>query len=466
VLAYLGIVAILLAACTPQAAPGQSSTPSGERTVGATQSAGPKSLTIGIQREPAAFEPELIGATGGAAGGQLQVRPIAEDYLVAPLAQGGTEARLALQKPSVTDGTWVVNADGTMDVTWKLRPNILWHDGAPFTSADLAFAFEVRQDPQLARISSGGGRPELMQSATATDPQTLVVHWKQIYVLANEGDGLEPLPRHLLEDIYRQDKEAMTQSRYLTTDYVGEGAYKLVHWEQGSHMEFARNESYYLGRPSFDRLFLRFVPDVNTLVANILSETVDVVLPPTVDLDTALEVQRRWEGTGNQVRIDVGAEMKQLELQFRPEYAKPAVGWTSRTARQALYQAIDKQTFVEVMTHGAAPIADSWYAPNDPVRKDVEAYIPPFPYDVNRAQQLLAQDGWVRGADGILVHQPRAERFEVEITFQQGTGPEKEASIIADGWKAIGVSCSRRVLGPISRCRRGSTSMTGGCTPP
>src|SRR5207248_5649784 len=173
----------------------------------------------------------------------------------------------------------------------------------------------------------------------------------------------------------------------------------------GSHIEFARNDDYYLGRPNFDRLFVRFVPDANAMVANILSGAVDVLLPPAVDIEAALEVKRQWEGTGNQVRIDVLNGMEQLELQHRPEYGRPRNA-LNRPSRQALYHAIDRQTLTDVVSQGIAPIADSWYAPNDPVRNDVEPYIPQFPYDLNRAQQLLAQVGWVRGPDGSLVHQP------------------------------------------------------------
>src|SRR3954452_21281468 len=128
-------IIMLLSACS-SGAPSRESTGAGAQLApGSAPSSGPKTITLGIQREPAAFEPELVGATGGAAGGQLQVRPIAQDYLVAPLAEGGTEARLAVEKPSVERGTWKVNPDGTMELTWKLRPNVKWHDGTPFTSA-------------------------------------------------------------------------------------------------------------------------------------------------------------------------------------------------------------------------------------------------------------------------------------------------------------------------------------------
>jgi len=352
--------------------------------------------------------------------------------------------------PTVEKGTWRLNADGTMDLTWKLRPNVRWHDGAPFTSADIAFAYEVRQDPTMPRLRQGGTRPELMDSVTVLDPLTFVVRWKQVYVRADEGAGIEPLARHLLEETYRQDKEAMMASRFLSTEFVGLGAYKLVHWEPGSHMEFARHDDYYLGRPAFDRLFLHFVSDVNTLVANFLAGTLDVILPPTVDMDTALELRKQWQesASGNQVRADIGGELHQAEIQHRPEFARPRNGLTVRAVRQGLYSAIDRNLFSEVTTQGLAPVADSWYAPNDPVRKEIESSIPPFPFDLSRAQRLLADAGWVKGPDGILVNQTTGDRFETEIMHRPGSGPEKEANIVADGWKSVGVQVSFSALTP------------------
>src|SRR5205823_5886939 len=121
-------------------------------------------------------------------------------------------------------------------------------------------------------------------------------------------------------------------------------------------------------------------------------------------------------------------------------------GLTNRAVRQAFYQAIDRPTLVEVMTQSLAPVADSWYPPDHPLRKDLEAFIPQFPYDLNRARQLLAEAGWARGGDGALVYQPSGERFEVQIMHRSGSGPEKEANILADGWKALGATVTFTAL--------------------
>jgi peptide/nickel transport system substrate-binding protein len=105
--------------------------------------------------------------------------------------------------------------------------------------------------------------------------------------------------------------------------------------------------------------------------------------------------------------------------------------------RQAFYQAINRQELAGVMSHGLAPIADSWVRPSDPLRTELAPSIPQYPYDPAEATRLLAQAGWARGADGVLVHQPDGERFESELRTIPQYG-EKPAAVIASDWKAIG----------------------------
>jgi peptide/nickel transport system substrate-binding protein len=146
--------------------------------------------------------------------------------------------------------------------------------------------------------------------------------------------------------------------------------------------------------------------------------------------------------------MDIVGGLHQLEMQHRVEYARPANGLTVRNVRQAFYQAIDRQTLADVMTQGFSPGADSWYAPNDPVRRDVEASIPRYPYDQAASSRLLEAEGWVRGPDGVLVYRPSGERFEVAIQLRPGDEALQAGSIIADGWQAIGARVSFESLTP------------------
>ena len=100
----------------------------------------PKVLTVGRMREPAYIE-GFIGGVSFAG----EVRDFVHNYLTVQNYRDETVAQLALELPAAERGTWVVKTDGTMDVTWKLRPNIRWHDGTPFTSGDMAFSFQLER---------------------------------------------------------------------------------------------------------------------------------------------------------------------------------------------------------------------------------------------------------------------------------------------------------------------------------
>jgi peptide/nickel transport system substrate-binding protein len=314
----------------------------------------------------------------------------------------------------------------------------------PFTSDDLLFSFRLRQD--FPTRTSGGGRPELMESASAPDPSTFIVHWKQVYVNAPETAVLA-LPKHIIEGIYTgQDQEAFLAHRFFRSEFVGLGPYRLVTWEGGSHIEGQAFDAYFLGKPKIDRVIVRIVPDPNTLIAGALGDAIDVVLSDGIDIPTAIEVRTRWEGTGNSVEFFELAGLNQLEIQHRPEFARPRNGFPERTVRQALYHGIDRAAVNEIWTNGVAPLADSWYSPGHPLRKDLEPSIPQFPYDAARAQALLAQAGWQPGADGVLVHSQTGERFETTVMGERGTGGERVLSVIAENWRRIGVRADLEIL--------------------
>ena len=433
--------------------------PDGTRSTQTTgeQSRSSKTVVIGIQREPETLGTTGLTATGGTSGGQNHPGPIFHDGLTARVGVAGFEPRLAVEMPSVERGSWRLNPDGTMDLTWKLRPGIRWHDGTAFTTDDLVWSFGLRQE--FPTRTSGGGRPELMESLSAVDAETFVIRWKQVYVGAPET-GITVLPRHILEPQYSGDQEAFLASRYFRTDFVGLGAYRLTAWEQGSHMEGQAFDGYYLGRPLVDRILVRIVADPNALLANALGDAIDVVLSDGVDNTTALEFRSRWEAGGNRIEFFEIGGLNQLEVQHRPEFAKPSTGLPVRAVRQALYHGLDRATLNEVMNGGVAPVADSWIAPSHPLRRDLEASIPQFPFDPSRAQALMAQSGWTPGSDGILVRD--GEVFETGVMGERGTGVERALSVISDNWRRVGVLAPIEILTTANQNDREYQSRRGG----
>jgi len=397
---------------------------------------------MGLLREPATIDG--FTGQGGSRGGAGEAGSLLHNLLTVQDPYDNDVAQLAVELPSADRGTWQVNGDGSMDITWKLPPNAKWHDGAPFTADDVLFSLALHKDPDLAHAFTGQAR--MMQSASAPDPQTVTIHWSRVDVRALDTRVLSPVPRHLLEGLYTSDKDAFINSSRFTTDFVGLGPYQLARWEPGAQMELTRFDGYFKGRPPLDRVIVQFIRDPNALLATALAGSLDVVPPPSIEIEQAAELKRRWEGTGNTVRVEAIPRIQYMELQLGPDMARPRNGFPQLAVRQGLYQALDRDTLADVMTLGLGPAADSWYRPDEPIRRELEASIPKFPYDRARALQLLAQGGWTPGPDGVLTH-ASGERFETEV-WMNPQASEKALAIVADQWKGIGVDAKPSIIPP------------------
>ena len=402
----------------------------------------PKVLIIGQPQELQTFGDFAPGSSSG--GGCTECRYLANDRLTWTSDGGAVQPRLAVEVPSLERGTWRVNPDGTMDVTYRLHPNVKWHDGTPFTSQDMVFTFTVYKDPELPNRQ--GASLAMMTSMSAPDPVTLVAHWSQTFVGADRQPVLEPLARHIFEEAYlRGEKDALIGGPKITTEFVGLGPYRLIAWEPGSRMEFERFDQYYLGRPPLDRVIMNWVFDANTLLANILAGAVDAANHNSLDMTAGLEVIKRWEGTGNRVELTPTGMLMQIQWQGRADYMRLKNAFTNLDVRQAMYRAIDKVALVEVMMAGLAPVAEGPLRPDHVDLTELETAIPKFPYDPGAAQRLLAGAGWARGTDGGLAHRASGERFQVEV-WGKPRYAEKPLLVIADAWKALGAEATIHVI--------------------
>ncbi|MBM2809666.1 MAG: hypothetical protein HW416_425 [Chloroflexi bacterium] len=424
----IALLTLVSACAAPAPGPGEQAKSSDQ----SARTAAPRVLTFGIIRELDAWNTDLIRVTR--AGGINVLNSLGHQRLVVETETFAWIPELAVEQISIERGTWRLNPDGTMATTWRVPSNVKWHDGHPFSSDDLLFSFQVMKDPEVPNTVGGGLR--IMQSASAPDPTTLVINWGAPYADANQAPWLTPMPRHLLEDAYLRDKAAFPSHPWMTTDFVGLGPYRVSRWEQGSFMEFTRFDDYFRGRPPLDSMVVRFISDANVMIAAILAGQLDLIPSFNFDVDAALEVKRRWEGTGNVVGGALSGRFTTVETQHRLELARPINGLSNVAVRRAFYHALDRDEIAQSMTQGLGPSADSWFFPAHEIRPQVEASIPRFQYDPARAIQLLGEAGWTRGPDGILTSSQTGEKFDVQIagTFDA----QKLASVIANYWRAVG----------------------------
>jgi ABC-type transport system substrate-binding protein len=224
-----------LAACAPAAAPRPQSAGGGESD--GRPAAAPRTLVMAVNTEVGTLSPKMLGPTN-----PERTTRIFSAGLSLVDAKGEVRPYIAEALPQLNTDTWRVSPDGRMETTWKLRPGLTWHDGTPLTAEDFAFAYRVYTSP----LGVFSAKPQdLMTEVTSRDPSTLVIAWSRTYPDAAQLTSTEfgPLPRHLLESgfaTYEQDPNTRDQflaHRYWTTEFVGNGPFRLTSWEAGAHME-------------------------------------------------------------------------------------------------------------------------------------------------------------------------------------------------------------------------------------
>jgi peptide/nickel transport system substrate-binding protein len=380
-------------------------------------------------------EPE----TGPLARGQPRViQPLVNAGLSLEDSAGVLRPVLAERVPSLENGLWKFFPDGRMETTWKLRDGVRWNDGVPFTVEDLLFTLQVGRDAELPAFSDVGYAE--IDTVMAPDAQTLILTWRQPYIDADSllgGRGLRtPLPSHLLERAYRDDKTSVLELPFWTADYVGTGPYRVREWTSGVGVRLVANHDFVLGRPKIDEIELRQVPDANTVAANLLAGSVDVT-PQVGSIDLGLQLREQW--SGGTVIFNLGSGNYQWMI---PQFIdpRPAIVGDVRF-RRALVLAIDREEMVETLRGGTSPVPHSFLDPNQPEYREIEASIPRYAYDPRRAAELLEELGYAKRADGAY-RDAAGQRLEVEVRNGPTDELAKTGAAIVDYWQRLGVAAT------------------------
>ena len=424
----LGVV--LLTSCAP--APTSRDASGGPSSTGA-----PKRLVIAMQVSNEQDSPAAYGGSG-AGSAALEHFFIFHANLTVFDDQKNLVPRLAEKVPSIADGDWRLLPTGGMEVTWKIRPNAVWHDGTPLSAEDFVFGFQVYRDPAFA--VEPRGELASVSDVQAVDQHTLLVRWRTQSSLGNVNgnEGVPVLPRHIFADLYGAggDRAALENSPYWTTQWVGLGPYRLTQWVQGSYIEGVAFDQYALGRPKIDRLLIRYLGDVNAVVTNVLAGEVDLVpAGAQLDINQMVAIRQAWDANAGGSTLLNTKSTRTLYLQFRD----PTLPWAQDVrVRQALIHGLNREEIVESLLFGLVPRADYYVPPEDTTYRLAEQRgLPRYAYDLQRAERLLADAGWTRGADRTFQNSA-GQALTIDVTASGQGDNVAEATAIAGQWSASG----------------------------
>jgi len=326
--------------------------------------------------------------------------------------------------------SWQYSRD-CLDLTFKLRRNVRWHDHQPFTAADVVFTYETMVNPKTP--TAYGGDFKAVESVQVVDPYTVHVRYKHPSAKALQSWSIWILPKHLLESYAREGK--LREAPQNRANPVGTGPYLFKEWKPGEKVVLVANPEYFEGRPYISRVVYRIIPSSATTFLELKAKGVDGAKLTALQFKRQTEypafrkAYTKYQYAAN-VYVYLGMNLRDARF-------------ADRRVRQAFAHAIDKREIIDGVRLGLAREATGPYKPGTP---QYNPNVHQYPYDPAKARALLAQAGWTEtNADGILVKHGVPFKFDL-LSAQGSDEGRKVAEIIQASLKDIGVQVEIRVI--------------------
>ena len=380
-------------------------------TNGATPQKG-GDVIVGLSQEPTVFHPLMPGIEV-----DRGVHMAVFDPLWRVDFRGNFVPDLATQIPTVENGG--VAKDG-LRFMFRLRKDAMWHDGKPFTAADVKFTYDLIMNANFKAATRSGY--DQIASLSTPDQYTVVLTLKKPYapMLALWSDTYI-VPQHILSQV------ADINTNDFSKNPIGTGAFKFVERVPGDHITLEANRRYHGPGPYLDRVIFKYIPDLTVMFVRFKTGAIDVTGIQGITVDHYAEAK-----TVPGVKLYVEPTSFVEYIWFNNALAQ----FKDKAVRQALYLAMNKQDYVERVYYGVPRPAESFLAP---ASWAFNPNLPKHEYNVSKAKELLDQAGWKAGPDGI------RQKDGVKLSFSNSTTAgnkvrEQAQAFLQQGWKQIGVN--------------------------
>lgn len=333
-------------------------------------------LVVAADSEPRNLNPAIVASNGVFFISSKVVEPLAEASFD---GKDGLEPRLAVGWEGAEDGR---------SATFRLREGVKWHDGKPFTSADVAFSAL-----QLWKPLQNLGRTVFkdLEAVETPDEHTAVFRFAKptpFQLIRNALPALTSVvPKHIYENGRIEDNPANNSP-------IGTGPFKFAEYKAGQYYRLERNADYWgKDEPDLDEIVYQVLPDRASAASALEAEEIHLAAfsaVPLADLARIAKVpglkvvSKGYEALTYQLVVEINHRRKEL---------------ADLKVRQAIAHAIDRDFVVKTVFLGYAEAATGPVPKNDP--QFYTADVPTYPFDVAKANALLDEAGYKRGDGGI-----------------------------------------------------------------
>ncbi|UCG17800.1 MAG: hypothetical protein JSV19_07165 [Phycisphaerales bacterium] len=388
-----------------------------------------------LRADPATLNPILMSS-----GHELVVKEMLFDEPVVY----GPNLEWSLNRAMV-DGYSESDDHGTAEL--RLKPGLVWHDGAPLTARDVVFSWRTILDDQVPAVGARAG-VEAIVDCSAADPLTVRYRFAQPLPTNKWSVKFPIIPRHVYEK-GRATDPSLTQSAYhqqVNRHPVGNGPYRFLEWTPSNRIVLQRWDEYPGPKPHFARMIFRIVADNNAALLMFKRGELD-----EMSLIPKQFARQTQDDRFAKVGVKGWAEQATVYcIGWNMDGSNPF--FTDARVRRAMSHALNLPLIVEKVYDRLFTRCRGIFPPGSWVYNPDVAL---FQYDRKRAADLLdaagwridTNDGWryktVRGADG----QEVRARFEFTLSFAQEskTSPQV-AAILQEDLKRLGVDMKLQAL--------------------
>jgi peptide/nickel transport system substrate-binding protein len=389
--------AVLMALVLVTIACGNTSTGSG----GGTPKQG-GTIVIGNTEEPDYLNPVLYTLATS-----YDVVTAANDPLAAIDDKGNLVPKLAT--------SWTVSADG-LTYTFHLRQGVTWQDGQPFNADDVVFTYQSFINPSVnANTTTGWSSVDKVETP---DPYTVTFHMKSIYAgflytIAPES----MVPKHILAQSKDFNKDPYNRLP------IGTGPFQVTEWKSADHITLKAYAGYWGGKPKLDSIVFKIVPDQTTLLNELKTGEVNIAYGMN-----AQQIGDMRKLTNYNLSDLPGLQWYHIDLK--------QIGFLRETVvRQALDYATPKKQIVQSILRGAGDVA---YGDQSPISWAYEPNVVHHDFDINKAKQMLTDDGFTPGSDGTL--QKGGVPFVMTLYAVSGDPVTQQVIQVIDAsWAQLGI---------------------------
>ncbi|MFJ2332772.1 nickel ABC transporter substrate-binding protein [Pseudomonas helleri] len=340
---------------------------------------------------------------------QMYAQAMVYEPLVRYTAEGTLEPWLATH--------WSVSPDGKT-YTFTLRDNVQFSDGSPFNAA----AAKANLDAVLANAK----RHQWMELVStldrveAPDEHTLVLHLKHpYYPTLMELAQVRPL------------RFAAPDAKPGTP--VGTGPWVLAQTRRGEYDRFERNEHYWGAKPAYGAVLVKVISDPDSRAIALQTGELDLIQGAEGEISPGTFVRLRDAGFNTAISAPLATRTVAMNTGQAPT--------NELVVRQAINQAVDKDTIIAKVLHGLEPRADALFSSNMPY---ANIGLKALPYDPGHARQALDAAGWKVPA-GKTVREKDGQPLSTELVFLGTSALQKSLAEIIQGELAkVGIEVKLR----------------------